>query len=150
MKPLLVLLLSFAIVLVGIKLTSGQLRWPLAGRIAMACMLLFTAMGHFIFTYGMTAMIPDFLPFKKEIVLLTGVVEIVFAIGLLIPKLRCHTAWLLLLFFILMVPANIKAAVENINYQTGEFTGPGIAYLWFRIPLQMFFIGWVYFTAIRN
>ena len=150
MKPLLVLLISFVIATVVIRLSSEQFNLPLAGRIAMACMLVFTAAGHFIFTEGMAAMVPDFLPYKKEVVLLTGVLEIVFAIGLVVPRLKLPTAWLLLLFFLLMVPANVKAAMENVNYQTGELNGPGLAYLWFRIPLQLLFIVWVYVTTIRN
>ncbi len=150
MKPLLVLFVSFAIALLVIRLTSGQWNLPLAGRMAMACMLLFTAVGHFIFTDGMAAMVPDLVPNKNGIVLITGGLEVLFALGLLLPKFRFHTAWLLILFFLLVIPSNIKAAIENINYQTGEFNGPGVAYLWFRIPLQIFFIAWVYLTAIRN
>ena len=30
-------------------------------------------------------------------------------------------------------------------YQNGTYTGNGINYLWFRIPLQIFFILWVYY-----
>ncbi len=40
--------------------------------------------------------------------------------------------------------------MENINYQTGELDGNGLDYLWFRIPLQVFFIVWVFFTAIKS
>ena len=54
------------------------------------------------------------------------------------------------LFFIAILPANIKASMENINYQTGELDGIGLEYLWFRIPLQLFFIVWVFFTAIKR
>jgi uncharacterized membrane protein len=122
----------------------------LAGQIAMAAMLLFTSLGHFMFTEGMAAMMPEFIPLKKEMVYFTGVMEILFAIGLLIPRLKTPTAWLLMLFFILILPANIKAAVENINYQTGELNSSGIDYLWFRVPLQIIFILWVYFTTLKK
>ncbi|MEQ8422265.1 MAG: DoxX family protein [Arenibacter algicola] len=122
----------------------------MAGQIAMAAMLLFTSLGHFMFTEGMAAMMPEFIPLKKEMVYFTGVMEILFAIGLLIPRLKTPTAWLLMLFFILILPANIKAAVENINYQTGELNGSGIDYLWFRVPLQIIFILWVYFTTLKK
>jgi hypothetical protein len=50
-----------------------------------------------------------------------------------------------------MLPANIKAAINNINYQTGALNGNGPSYLWFRIPLQLFFIFWVYhFAFLKN
>jgi hypothetical protein len=49
-----------------------------------------------------------------------------------------------------MTPGNIKAAVNHIDYQKGTNNGPGPTYLWFRIPLQLFFIGWVCFFWIWN
>src|SRR5690606_38325732 len=88
--------------------------------------------------------------FKEETVYLTGVVEIAAAAGLLVPRLRRLTAWLLIVFFILVLPANIYAALEHVDYQNATFDGQGPSYLWFRIPLQLFFIIWIYFSAIRQ
>ena len=150
MKPLYVLIGTFILSLMVLKFVSTQIDFTLAGRIAMACMLLFTAIGHFAFTKGMAAMVPDFFPFKTEIVFATGILEIAFAIGLLIPGSALFTGWTLIAFFILILPANIKASLENINYQTGELNGPGLSYLWFRIPMQILFMVWVYFSAIRG
>jgi uncharacterized membrane protein len=150
MKPLIVLLSTFAIALFVLKLTKGAFEYALSGRIAMAAMLLFTAIGHFAFTKGMAAMLPDFIPAKTEVVILTGVLEIFLSIGLLLPNYRHTIAWVLIIFLILILPANIKAAIENINYQTGESNGEGLNYLWFRIPLQVFFLLWTYLTSIKN
>src|SRR6187431_1084270 len=138
MKPLIVLLVTFVLSSLVIKWMTKQTDYQLAGRISMACMLLFTAMGHFLFSKGMVAMIPDFLPYKSQIVFLTGILEILFALGLLLPNQQYLTAWLLIGFFVLILPANIKAAFEHINYQTGTFDGPGLTYLWLRIPMQLF------------
>ncbi len=93
-------------------------------------------------------MMPDFLPFKKEIVMLTGFIEIAAAIGLLIPRIEYLVSELLILFFIFILPANIHAAAKNIDYQKGTNDGHGLLYLWFRIPLQIFFIAWVYFFGM--
>lgn len=150
MKPLVVLISVFLLGLFIIKLRTKKIDWQLAGRIAMSVMLLFTAIGHFAFTEGMARMIPAVFPFKKGLVYLTGILEILFAVGLLIPKISGKTAWLLIAFFLAILPANIKAAMEHINYQTGELDGHGMDYLWFRIPLQIFFIAWVFFTTIKN
>lgn len=149
MKPLLVLLSAFVTSLLAIKCFSGNFNFSLAGRIAMSAMLIFTSIGHFVFVRGMTLMIPHFVPFKKQIVYITGVFEIAAAIGLLIPKFQNLTAWLLLIFFVLILPANIQAAIERIDYQKGTRDGPGLNYLWFRVPLQVLFIAWVYLFAIR-
>lgn len=149
MKPLIVLLVSFAIAILFIKILKKEYDFELSARIAMSVMLVFTAIGHFVFTKGMTMMVPKFIPFKEIFVHLTGVFEILLAIGLLLSKLKTLTGWALIIFLLLMLPANIYAALHNVNYQKGSFDGNGLAYLWFRIPLQILFIVWTYFSAIR-
>ena len=149
MKPLIVLLSVFAISLLSTKIFRGNYEFAFSGRIAMSAMLVFTAVGHFVFTKGMTMMLPQFIPYKTEAVYLTGVIEIVAAIGLLIPNFNGLVAWLLIVFFILMLPANIYAAIKNVDYQKGTFDGSGLTYLWFRIPLQVVFIVWTYLSVIK-
>ncbi|QGY45743.1 hypothetical protein GM418_19325 [Maribellus comscasis] len=133
----------------SVKIARGNYNVALAGRIAMSVMLVFTAMAHFKFTQGMTMMLPEFIPHREIIVWLTGVIEIAAAVGLLIPSLRFVTAWLLIVFFTLILPANVYASFHNVNYQEATFTGNGVNYLWFRIPLQILFILWVYFSSIK-
>lgn len=149
MKPLIVLLISFSVTLAITKLAVNNFDFVLAGRIAMSIMLAFTAIAHFAFTNGMEMMIPGFIPFRKTLVYLTGVIEICAVAGLLLPTLTVITGWLLILFFILLLPANINAAIKHINYQKGTFEGAGLNYLWFRVPLQIIFILWTYFFAIK-
>lgn len=149
MKPLIVLLLSFTISLFILKIINKEYKFTQSARIAMSIMLVFTAVGHFAFTKGMSMMIPKFIPFKESFVYLTGIFEILLAIGLLIPKLKTISGWALIIFLLLMLPANIYASVNNVNYQKGTFDGNGLAYLWFRIPLQILFIVWTYISTIR-
>ncbi len=150
MKPFIILIAVFTISIFAIKLLQGKWDFSFSGRIAMAVMLIFTAIGHFAFSKGMTLMMPNFLPFKLTIVYFTGVLEILFAIGLLIPASQKIIAWSLIAFFILLLPMNILAAIKQVNIQTGELNGPGLSYLWFRIPLQVLFILWIYFSAIKT
>jgi uncharacterized membrane protein len=84
------------------------------------------------------------------IVYITGIMELVLAIGILIPKHQKNAAIIIVVFLLLMLPANIKAALNNLNYQTGELNGNGINYLWFRIPLQGFFMLWVLFFVFKK
>jgi len=111
----------------------------------MSVMLLFTAIGHFVLREPMARMLPPSFPFRVEAILATGFLEVLGAIGLCIPVTRILTAWLLIVFFILILPANIYAAIRKINYEKAGVEGPGPRYLWFRIPLQLFFIAWVAF-----
>ena len=150
MEPLIVLLTTFIISLFAVKLIHAEYKFALPGRIAMSAMLVFTSIGHFLYTNGMAMMMPDFIPYKTEMVYFTGVIEIAAAIGLHISRLRVLTAWLLILFFVLILPANIKASVDHVDYQKATFDGNGLAYLWFRIPLQILFIVWTYLCAIKS
>jgi uncharacterized membrane protein len=149
-KPLFVLLTSFGIALLVTKVFGHQWNFIFAGNVAMSVMLLFAAIGHFAFNKGMIMMLPDFIPFKKEIIYGTGLMEILAAIGLLIPSYRHLTCVLLIIFFVLILPANIYAAIKKVDYQKGTYDGKEINYLWFRVPLQIFFIGWVWYFGIAR
>lgn len=149
METLIILLGTFTITLLIARLVTKKFEIAMAGRIAMSVMLVFTAIGHFAFTKGMAMMI-SFLPCPIAIVYLTGIIELIAAAGLLIPKTRVLTGRLLILFFIVLLPANIYAAYHNINLQSADYSGKGISYLAFRIPLQLLFIAWVYYASIRN
>jgi uncharacterized membrane protein len=147
MKVLIVLLATFGIGLVVTKLTDDY-NIKLSAQIAMAVMMAFTALGHFKFTQGMAMMLPSFIPNKKQVVYITGFIEIAAAAGLLIPATRTLTARCLILFFIMLTPANINAAMKHIDIEKANLDGPGPNYLWFRIPLQFLFIGWVYWSCL--
>ena len=148
MKPLLVLLIVFGITATASKIFYHSWNLEFAGNFAMSIMLLFTAMAHFAFSKGMAMMLPSFVPFKEQTVYVTGFIEILTGIGLLIKPYRHLTGILLIIFFILILPANIYAAVPKINYEKSSYSGKSINYLWFRIPLQIFFIEWVLYFAI--
>jgi Predicted membrane protein len=150
MKPLIVLIAVFCLSLLTIKIIRGEYEFALSGRIALSAMLVFSAIGHFAFTKGMSLMIPEFIPFKTEIIYLTGVVEILFAIGLFFPNYRVLTAWLIIVFLILVLPTNIYASIKHLDIQKTTFDGNGLNYLWFRIPLQILFIVWTYLSSIKN
>lgn len=149
MKPLIVLITVFVTSIIILKISSGDVNLQLAARIAMATMLCFTAIGHFKYAPGMALMIPSIVPFKNELILLTGLFEMLAAIGLLLNPFQTPTAWLLIIFLLLVLPANINAAMKHVNYQKASYQGNGVVYLWLRIPLQLFFILWVYFSAIK-
>src|SRR5690606_10656051 len=122
------LLTVFVLSLFITKLTWKAYRFALSARIAMSAMLVLTAMGHFMFTKGMAMMMPPFIPFKTELVYFTGFVEIGAAIGLLLPRFRVLTGWLLILFFIFILPVNIYAAMHQVDMKTATFSGNGLHY----------------------
>ena len=45
---------------------------------------------------------------------------------------------------------NSFSSIEHINLYEANYNGAGLEYLWFRIPLQLFFIVWIYLSAIKK
>ncbi len=150
MKPLVILLVTFVLAVAVSKLAMGGSNFVFSGNLAMAVMLCFTSLGHFMFTNGMAMMMPSFIPMKKLMVYFTGILEIILGIGLLFPSLRFTSGILLIVIFVLMLPANINAAKKHIDYEKATYEGKGMGYLWFRIPLQILFIAWVFVFAVSN
>ncbi|KAA6439186.1 hypothetical protein FEM33_12965 [Dyadobacter flavalbus] len=149
MPVLIVLLISFFASLGLTKVYSGSWDYLLCGNIAMCVMLFFTAIGHFKFSKGMQLMIPEIVPFRKALVFVTGIMEIVAGIALLFPSLRHGTGIFLIVFFLLILPANVHAAINKIDYQKNTLDGKGLDYLWFRIPFQIFLMLWVWYFSVR-
>ena len=150
MKVFVLLITAFAAASLISKLTTGSWHLTFSGNLAMCLMLCFTAIGHFMFTKGMVMMMPEFVPLKKELVYFTGIAEIALGVGLLFPQFRHITGIILVALFVLMIPANINAAIKRVNYETAAYDGKDISYLRLRIPMQVFFIIWVVYFSIKK
>jgi uncharacterized membrane protein len=145
MAPLVVLIISFLILLALKFFLTKQFSISQVGRLAMAVMLVFTGASHFIKTEEMVQMMPDFFPYKLFFVYLTGALEIGAAVGLVYQRWAKFTSVALIAFFVLVLPANIIGSLKRVELG-GMENGP--AYLFFRVPLQVFLICWVYYFGI--
>jgi uncharacterized membrane protein len=144
MAPLIFLLATFAVLfLVNRFVLTGRLSTSFIGRASMAVMLLVTGVSHFTNTAELIEIMPEFLPAKRETVYFTGVCELLAAVGLLWDRTARLTALVLIVFFILVLPANIAGSLKAVDFG-GMNYGP--LYLLFRIPLQVFFIWWVWWS----
>lgn len=147
MAPLIFLSATFLLLCVVNKFfLASRLSFSFIGRASLAAMLIVTGIAHFTSTDLMVETIPDFLPLKREIVYLTGVLELLAVAGLLIDKTAKLTAVLLIIFFLAVLPANIVGSLKQVNLGGTE---NGAMYLFFRVPLQIFFIFWTYYFGIR-
>ena len=100
---------------------------------------------HFITPQFFIDIVPDYLPAPEALVAISGVFEILGAIGLLVPMTRRLAAWGLIALFIAVFPANIHMATHHIT-PTGMPPLP--AWMpWARLPLQAALIWWAYTIA---
>ncbi len=147
MVSLFVLAISFLFLrgmgLLGVERLSS---WRDAGRFALVIMFLFTGTSHFTsMKYDLVAMIPAPLPNGLWVIYLTGLFEIAGAIGLLIPRTRKLAGICLVLLLVGLFSANVNAALNEIPLR-GEAATP----LWIRTPMQLLYIGMVWWTSIKK
>jgi uncharacterized membrane protein len=127
---------------IGSKITPST-----RARVGLSLFFLFTSTGHFIKAAEMSAMLPPFVPYRIEIIYLTGIIEILGAIGVWIAPLMTITRFCLILMLICFLPANIYSAMNHVDFG-GHGEGPG--YLLFRIPFQFFVIWWTYYATKQD
>lgn len=119
--------------------------WPTCAAYALAAMLVLTGTTHFlpdalaggpVPTHGdFVPMVPPFVPFPGFQVYLTGVLELLGALGLVLTRTRRVAGVGLVALFVVLLPANIYAAIADI-----AFNGAPATPLWFRIPEQLLYI----------
>ena len=113
-------------------------------RIALTVFFAFTGIGHFIKTDALVAMMPPAVPYRAELVYLTGILEGLGAIGIWIPRWRRLTGICLIVMLVGFLPVNIYAAIQRVDFG-GHELGP--VYLLARIPVQLLLIGATYFAT---
>jgi uncharacterized membrane protein len=103
--------------------------------------VLFVAAGiaHFVAPGFFMKIMPPYLPLHRELVLVSGVAEVLLGVLLLVPRTSRYAAWGLIALLIAVFPANIYV------YQNRESFPqlPPLVHL-LRLPLQGVLILWAY------
>lgn len=116
---------------------EGLSSWQVSVAWALAVMFLFTAGAHFTRTReDLAKMVPLAFPNPRFLVTLTGVLEAIGAVGLLLPATRGPSGIGLALLMVAMLPANVDARRRGIKLR-GRPSTP----LWLRVPMQALFVG---------
>ena len=97
---------------------------------------------HFSHDADLAAITP--LPFAYPIVWVTGVMELFFVVFLWLPRYRTVTGLWLSVFCLLVLPANINMAINDLP-MFGEHVEPLIR--WLRIPAQFGLIAWILYAV---
>ncbi len=98
---------------------------------------------HFVNPNFFLKIMPPYLPLHKELVLVSGVCEVLLGVLLLIPKYSQRAAWGVMALLIAVFPANVYL------YQNQDILpAPPIVHL-LRLPLQGIFILWAFWHTKR-
>jgi uncharacterized membrane protein len=113
MAPLITLLvgsiLARIVGLLGVDYVNG---WTAAIAVGLAAMFVLTGIAHFAppLRRDLIAIVPPRLPAPGLLVIVTGVLELLGAAGLLLPVTRVAAALCLLVLMLAMFPANVYAS----------------------------------------
>ena len=94
---------------------------------------------HFQDPSWFVQIVPPILPYKYELVYISGFFEVLLGILLMIPKFQSIAAKGLMALLICVYPANIYLAQTN-----GVALGISPLIAWGRLPFQFVFIGLAY------
>ena len=123
---------------------------------SMGILLVATGISHFLFAKSFDSIVPTALPGSARTwTYLSGVAELIVAIGLLTPlsvkigntSVRLIAAYAALLLFIAVYPANIKMAID---WRDRSALNQAIVYG--RLPLQfgLFYWAWSIIKALKR
>ena len=99
-------------------------------------------MKHFQNPSWFVQIIPPILPYKYELVYISGFFEVLLGILLMIPRFQSIAAKGLIALLICVYPANIYLAQTN-----GAALGISPSIAWGRLPFQFVFIGLAYWHS---
>jgi len=117
--------------------------WSLVGKTVFASLFIIAGVGHFAATDFFLKIMPPYLPFHLTLVLVSGVIEIVLGVLLLLPRYSRLAAWGIIALLIAVFPANVHV------YQHQElFPLPSFVHL-LRLPVQGVLILWAMAYARR-
>jgi uncharacterized membrane protein len=112
-------------------------------RIVLAVFMVVAGVVHFVNPQIYVSIMPKYLPWHLELVYISGILEILFGVGLL-TRFSSLAAWGLIGLFVAVFPANLNMALHpELVPQIPK------VFLWFRLPLQAVLIWWAWkFTKI--
>ncbi len=103
----------------------------------MAGFYIFAGVMHFIKPRMYIKIIPPYLPYPKVLNAITGLIEIIFGLGLLFESTRSLSAYGIIILLLAVFPANIYM------YQKGSRGIPKWILL-VRLPLQFALMAWAF------
>ncbi|MCH5598143.1 DoxX family protein [Niabella ginsengisoli] len=105
----------------------------------MSLLYVLAGVNHFWHPRTYEKIMPPWVKWHKQVVIISGIFEIVLGLLLLIPFLQSFAAWGIILLLILIFPANIQMM---LNYKASKNTKFWMTIV--RLPLQIVLIWWAY------
>ena len=100
---------------------------------------------HFVNPGFYLKIVPTALPAPEALVYISGVAEVLGALGTMHPRTRRPAGWFLIATLVAVYPANIYMALNPSRFPTIPHWA-----LWARLPLQFLFVYWVWLATLKE
>ena len=117
----------------------------LLARVFAGPVMIAAGINHFVMPRTYEAIMPDALPAHRELVLLSGLAEVLGGAGTLHPATRRAAGWWLIAVLVAVFPANVHMALHPERYPQLPH-----AALLARLPLQLVMAALVWQAALRR
>jgi uncharacterized membrane protein len=118
-------------------------------RWGLALLMLVAGVGHLLITEEFLGQVPSWLPLRTPIVIVSGLVEIAFAVALVATRgvWRRRVGWALAAFYVMVFPGNLFQAIDG----TVTFGLDTDAERWGRLLLQpVLIVAALYATGVLS
>lgn len=113
----------------------------------LTAIFVFAGAMHFFVPRSYLAIMPPWVPLPLEAVYLSGVLEILGGLALLVSPIRRAAGLALIALLIAVFPANIQMLMNAVASAASPLH---VTLLWLRLPLQPLLIVWVYRAAFTG
>lgn len=113
-------------------------RIKIISKFVLAILMIAAGTMHFVNPGFFLKIMPPYLPLHNELVLVSGICEVVLGVLLLVPAYSQWAAWGIVALLIAVFPANLYV------YQRQELIAASSLVHFLRLPLQGVFILWAY------
>ena len=120
-----------------VELARTILKWPFAG------LFVVSGIAHFTNRDMYMRLMPPYIPMHSEAVAVSGIVEGMLGLLLLVPRTQRVAAWGLAATLIAIFPANVHGAI-TAGTPNPAMPGIPVELAWLRLPLQPLLIAWAY------
>jgi uncharacterized membrane protein len=105
----------------------------------MGILYVLAGLNHFIAPEFYLKIMPPYMGWHKELVFVSGLIEIGLGALLFLPQYRKIAAWGIILLLVAVFPANIYLAQTD-----GAALGVSALAAWVRLPIQLLLILWAW------
>jgi uncharacterized membrane protein len=120
-------------------------------RWLMAAVYLGAGTMHFRDPWFFVQIMPPYLPWHWGLVYLSGAIEILLGVLLLVPATSRLAAWGVIALLIAVFPANVHMAVAHVQFDPPPAWGqPTPLMAWLRLPLQAVLIWWAWLYTRKD